>query len=194
LSTPNTYFPKRLITGIITAAILSLLVWQQFHGGVPEHHLLQKKELPAISNWWGALLLPVLTWILLGRIEKRLQKKGATTPLSGKYQIRIIGLSLLGLALGLSIAISFTFDYKPYMDNVLYVLLVLSVLVPIFYAEFMLGFVLGMSYTFGVVLPTAFIMVLAATGFVIFLFFKALIWKSLFKSKYQNTNTNFENT
>ena len=168
MSTSSTYFPKRLITGIITVAILSLLIWQHFHGGVPAHHLLQKKELPAISNWWGALLLPVLTWVLLGSIEKRLQKQGATTPLSEKYQLRIIGLFLLGLALSLSIAISFTYDYKPYLDNVLYVLLVLSILVPIFYAEFMLGFVLGMSYSFGAILPTAFIFAIAAIGYLLY--------------------------
>ena len=182
MQNPSTYFPKRLITGIITLAILSLLIWQHFHGGVPAHHLLQKKELPAISNWWGALLLPVLTWILLGRIEKQLQKQWSTTRLTRKQKLRIYGLFLLGLALGLSIAISFTYDYKPYLDNVLYVILVLSVLVPIFYAEFMLGFVLGMTYTFGAVLPTAFILVLAAVGFIIYRFIEVLKFSSLIQN------------
>ena len=179
MSTASTYFPKRLITGIITVAILSLLIWQYFHGGVPAHYLLQKKELPAISNWWGALLLPVLTWILLGRIEKRLHKQGATTPLTSKQKLRIVGLFLLGLVLGLSIAISFTYDYKPYLDNVLYMILVLSILVPIFYTEFMLGFVLGMIYTFGAVLPTVFIVVIAGVGFVIYRFIEALHFHTL---------------
>lgn len=178
MSNAITYFPKRLITGIITVAILSLLIWQYFHGGVPAHHILDKKNLPAISNWWGALLLPVLTWFLLGRIEKRLQKQGATAPLTQKQNLRIAALFLLGLIMGLGIAISFLYDYKPILDNVLYFILVISVAVPIFYSEYMLGFVLGMTYTFGAVLPTAFIFTISLISFFINSFSRPLIHKN----------------
>jgi len=58
-------------TAIITLAIWSLLAWNYFHGGVPSHHLLARESLPSISNGWGALLLPLLTWFLLYRTSKR---------------------------------------------------------------------------------------------------------------------------
>ena len=47
-----------LVTGIITMAIWSVLVWNYYHGGVPRHHILHREDLPAISNWWGGLLPP----------------------------------------------------------------------------------------------------------------------------------------
>ena len=61
-------------TGIVTIAIWSLLAWNHYHGGVPSHHILHREDLPAISNWWGGLLLPLLTWFLLYRIQKRLMR------------------------------------------------------------------------------------------------------------------------
>ena len=47
---------------LVTLAIWSVLIWQHFHDGVPAHHLLQNPDLPRMSNWFGGLLLPVLTW------------------------------------------------------------------------------------------------------------------------------------
>lgn len=77
---------QAFITAVITLFIFSILLWDHIHGGVQSHHILDQEELPAISNWWGGLLLPVLSWILLGRIEKRLSKKAASqSPSKGKY-------------------------------------------------------------------------------------------------------------
>ncbi|TVR76333.1 MAG: hypothetical protein EA409_13645 [Saprospirales bacterium] len=77
---------QAFITAVIALFIFSILLWDHFHGGVQSHHILDQEELPAISNWWGGLLLPVLSWILLGRIEKRLSKKAASqSPSKGKY-------------------------------------------------------------------------------------------------------------
>ncbi len=59
-------------TGVISVAIWSLLTWNYYHGGVPSHHLLAREDLPSFSNWWGGLLLPLLTWFLLYRIQKRI--------------------------------------------------------------------------------------------------------------------------
>ena len=56
---------KIICTTIITLSILLLLTWQHFHGGVPSHHILQQKDLPEISNWWGALFLPIISWLLI---------------------------------------------------------------------------------------------------------------------------------
>lgn len=41
--------------------------------GVPAHHLLNNPDLPRISDWFGGLLLPALTWALLGLAGRRLR-------------------------------------------------------------------------------------------------------------------------
>lgn len=171
----NAIPPRIFITGLVTILIFGLLFWQYFHDGVPSHHILQQKDLPEISNWWGALLLPALACVLLGRIEKRLTKQNLLAQQAKNQTIKITGLFLLGLILGILIAVSFTNDYKIFLDNVLYVFLVLSLLFPIYYAEFILGFILGMTYTFGAVLPTIFILIIAALGFLIYRFIRPLI-------------------
>jgi hypothetical protein len=68
----NYWRARILITSVVTILIFGLLLWGHFHGGVPAHHILNQKDLPEISNWWGGLLLPILTWFLFGRIETRL--------------------------------------------------------------------------------------------------------------------------
>lgn len=167
------YLTARIsITIIVTILIFGLLFWGHFHGGVPAHHILNQKDLPAISNWWGGLLLPVLTWFLLGRIEKRLAKDDAVMQSAKNRNIKIVGLFVLGLIFGLGIAVSFTNDYNLFLDNVLYIILILSLLVPIYYPEFILGFILGMTYTFGAILPTAFIQITAGLGFLIYKLFR----------------------
>lgn len=163
------------ITIIITILISGLLIWEYFHGGVPSHHILQQKDLPEISNWWGILLLPVLSWILLGRIEKRIYKQGLLIQKSKNQSKKIGGLFLLGMLLGILIVVSFTNGYQFILDNVLYIFLALSLMLPLYYSEFILGFVLGMVYTFGTILPTIFILLIAALGFIIYRFIHPLI-------------------
>ena len=59
------------IIALITLAELLVLAWEYTHGGVKSHHLLNRPDLPAISNWWGALLLPILSWFLISSILRR---------------------------------------------------------------------------------------------------------------------------
>ena len=171
----NFNMTRILIVGIVTILIFGLLLWEHFHGGVPRHHILHRKDLPEISNWWGGLLLPVLTWVLLGKIEKRLNKQDSLIQQAKDQNVKILGLFFLGLVLGILIAVSFTNDYKLLLDNILYIFLILSFVFTIYYSEFILGFILGMTYTFGVILPTIFILIIAALGFLISRFIRPLI-------------------
>ena len=59
-------------TLFVTIAIFGLTLWDYFHGGVPGHHLLKRKDLPEISNWWGLISIPLVTYISLKKIEKRI--------------------------------------------------------------------------------------------------------------------------
>lgn len=174
----NCVLTKILITGIVTILILGLLLWQNLHGNVPSHHILNQEDLPKISNWWGALLLPMLTWLLLSKIENRISKQGLLPQQEKSQNIRILGLFLLGLIFGIVLATSFIKDYKPFLDNVLYILLALCLIVPIYYSEFIFGFVLGMTYTFGAILPTFFILIIAAVGFLLYRFIRPLILRA----------------
>ena len=86
----NFIVTRILITGIVTFLILGLLLWQYFHGEVPSHHILDRKDLPEISNWWGGLLLPILTWLLLSKIENRISKQDSLTQETKDQNIKIL--------------------------------------------------------------------------------------------------------
>jgi len=157
--------------------ILGLLFWTHFHGGVPSHFILQREDLPELSNWWGGLLLPLLTWFLLGRIKKRLEKQTSLTLQPKNENTKIFRLFLIGLTFAIVLAVCFTNDYPPFLENVPYFVLILSLIVPIYYAEFILGFVIGMTFTFGAIIPTAFALIMAIIGFIIFNFIRPLFQK-----------------
>lgn len=136
-------------TAAVTVLVWSLLTWQHLEGGVPSHHLLARADLPAISNWWGALLLPALTWALLGRILGRVSS-GVTAP--HRAAAAFTGAGLFGVVL----AVSFVMDDGTMATYMVRGLPLLALLLPLYRGEYVLGFVLGMTYTFGAVLPTGF--------------------------------------
>ncbi len=85
---------------------MQFLLWQYFNGGVPSHHLLHRADLPAISNWWGAAVLPTLTWLLLMRINKRALEQNqqeidqGTKQKSEKYPSNIVISFVVALIYG----------------------------------------------------------------------------------------------
>lgn len=142
------------VTGLVLLAEGAHLLWQHLHGGVVSHHLLHRADLPAISNWWGALLLPALTWFLLGRTRKRLLLRGDRQDAASKAPDGVL-LGFLGaLIWGGLLAAAFTCNYETITSSLFLGLLVLALLLPVHRAECLLGFVLGMAFTFGAVLPT----------------------------------------
>ena len=152
--TDNTIFSIRwYLVGAIATAIWLLLAWDHFHGGVPNHHLLAREDLPAVSNWWGGILVPILTWFLLYRIQKRMSVDNANNshPLTNHSDILygFFGALLFGVALSLF----FTFENEDMPFYMLMALFVLALFKPVYRAECFLGFLLGMTYTFGGVLP-----------------------------------------
>ncbi len=89
---------KIYFTSIISLSIWGLLAWDYFHGGVPSHHILHRKDLPEFSNWWGGILLPLLTWFLLYRIQKRINLAEIQPP----FPVNVIYGFLSALCLGFS--------------------------------------------------------------------------------------------
>lgn len=46
------------LTALATFAELAHLAWQHLHGGIASHHILDRADLPAISNGWSGLVIP----------------------------------------------------------------------------------------------------------------------------------------
>ncbi|MGO4905855.1 hypothetical protein [Flavobacterium sp. W20_MBD1_R3] len=149
------FFKIRIyFTGIVTIAIWTLLAWNYYHGGVPSHHILNDKDLPEISNWWGGLLLPFLTWFLLYRIQKRIVRHNNGRSETSNYQKHTLYRFTGSLLFGVLLSVFFTFGYSDLSGYMILGLLPLALYFPIFRAECLLGFVIGMTFTFGAVLPT----------------------------------------
>lgn len=141
---------------VITISIWTLLSWNYFHGGVPSHHILANKDLPKISNGWGGLLLPFLTWFLLYRVHRRIFRHSSGNADKSKSQ-QYFFYGLTGsLLFGILLATFFTFGYSDITGKMVLGLFPLALFLPIYRAECLLGFVMGMTYTFGAVLPTGF--------------------------------------
>ena len=182
------FFKTRLyFTGIITISIWSLLTWDYYHGGVPSHHILHRKDLPEFSNWWGGLLLPLLIWFLLYRIQKRISNnKDENSPVS-KFSINILYGFMGALFFGILLSAFFTFGYIEIPFYMLMGLMLLALFLPIYQAECFLGFIIGMTFTFGGMLPIGIGSILTLIGAVLYLFVRPVI---LFvKSKLVNLAT-----
>lgn len=169
--TEKSFLVGRLyFTGLLTVGIWTLLIWDHFHGGVPSHHLLHQENLPKISNWWGGLLLPVLSWYLTYRIQIRLARNSIDNSkplyLPKKYLFRF----LLALSFGILQSIFFILDYIDLISYLFYGLFLSALFFPIYRAECFLGFVIGMAYGFGIVLPTLVGIVLAVLGALLYLY------------------------
>jgi MFS family permease len=167
---PKLFLKIRLyFTALVAIAIGSLLLWNHYHGGVPSHHILQRKDLPEISNWWGGLLLPLLSWFLLHRIQKRICVTAKENAQVSQKARNVLYAFLGALSFGTLLATFFTFGNTEMPFYMLIGALLLALFVPIYRAECLLGFVIGMTFTFGAVLPTGIGTILALLGAAIYL-------------------------
>ncbi|GLQ98233.1 hypothetical protein [Dyella mobilis] len=162
---------RRYVRGVSTAAVaaafLMLLLWQRAHGGVPSHHLFDRADLPAFSNWWGGLLLPLMTWFLIGRTQKRIALQG-----EGARRYALFGFAAAVL-FGVLLSVFFTLDIEAVSNGMFESLFLLALFLPIYRAECLLGLVLGMAYTFGGVLPSIIGSVMALITMVIYCYVRA---------------------
>lgn len=145
------------LTVALAIGMALLLGWQHLHGGVPAHHLLAQEDLPAVSNWWGLLTLPALGWFLLGRIERRLHEQAG--------DVRGIGARFAAALLyGGLLAYSFVSGRPDHSDSMAQGIFLLALAYPVYRAECVLGFVIGMGCFLGAVLPMIAALVFAGAG------------------------------
>ena len=172
----NTFIKIRLfITGIVAVGIWSLLLWDYYHGGVPSHHMLHQEDLPAISNWWGGLLLPLLTFFLTYRVQKRIISDKDNKSNHLKLLTNYIYSFIFALFFGILLSVFFTHGYSDLSGYMIYGLFLLALFFPIYRAEYLLGFVIGMTYTIGAVLPSIVGAIFALIGFVIYQYVRTVI-------------------
>jgi hypothetical protein len=158
-----------IIVSVIPA--LALILWEYFNGGVATHYLGADSSNLGLSNWWGLLTIPTLTWAALSLIKRRRSAKkdegretSDTIALQKPY---LIG----GLVFGLVAAMLWELGQQEYLPYVMLSPWILSLFLKIYLPETTLGFVLAMMYTFGAVLPIVFSIVIQTIGFLIYLIF-----------------------
>lgn len=144
---------------LFTAAHLG---YEYLNGGVRGHHVLNRADMPLISNWLGVLVLPLLGWALGIRLRNQLNAVGERT------STRVICLGFAAALLyGAALAISFERDASTVTSSLFFALFVVAVVLPIYRAEYILGFVMGMTVTFGGVLPALISVIFVTTSFVV---------------------------
>jgi len=171
----HSFFKFRIYFAFFVAiAIGSLLVWNYTHGGVPSHHILADESLPQVSNWWGALLLPLLTWFLTYRIQRRISQSREKEEISRQIINTVLGF-VAALTFGVLLSVFFRLGYNDMTGNMMLIIFPLALFVPLYRSEYLLGFVIGMTYTFGAVLPTGIGSILVLITAAIHLYIRSFI-------------------
>ena len=152
-------------TTSILLAELAHLAWEHFHGGISRHHILNRVDRPAISNGWGILLLPTLTWFLTGRILNR--PEFLTDGPRSTDGRRVIAAFAGSILYGALLSGGFSFGYTTLTEVLFQGLVGLALFLPIHRSECVLGFILGMTFVFGAILPTGIASILAAFSWLI---------------------------
>lgn len=151
------------------------MLWQYFHVGIPSHHFLADESMPKVSNAWGALTIPITTVFLFFRMGKRLFAQSDSIPFPMPSLMGFVGALLLGFALGMSLL----YGWTVFLDNVPFLIFGLALFFPTYRSEYFLGFVLGLTYFIGGVLPVVVGAVFLVVSAVIYLLIRPLILRLL---------------
>jgi hypothetical protein len=146
MTVSQTFRTRWQITFLVAVAELAHLGWEFLHGGVHSHHLLNRADLPAISNAWGAIFLPALAWFLSGQFLKRVAASGSAKS--------VVTACLGSFFLGIALSATFIYGYEDASSYIFLGIILAGLVLPVYRGEYVLGFVLGMTFTFGAMLPT----------------------------------------
>lgn len=149
--------PRLAFTALVALFELAHLGWEQAHGGIVSHHLLADPTLPAIWNGWGLVLLPALAWIASAR----------AFPFAARPWLpaRSFAMGFGGAALaGIALSLAFSTGHEDAAGAVFLAVALAALAVRAYRPEVLLGFALGMAFTFGGILPLLIGGVLAAVS------------------------------
>ena len=154
-----------VVLALIALAFVGVqLLLEHLGGGVRSHHLLNRPDLPAISNWLGLLTLPALGFVLGMRVRRL-----------GGFTTAVWAGLVASLLYGTALATGFEFGARDLTQWLFLGLFVVATLAPVYRAECMAGFVAGMSFTFGAVLPFLIALVFAGISAAVRLGSRALL-------------------
>lgn len=144
------FYAKNRLLIVVGAALVVLahLLFEHFHGGVVTHYFMQDGSLPGISNWWGLLSFPLATWIVLLRIEKRKSSSPQKIDRGSSTLYRLAG----GIIFGIVVSYLFSIE-SSVLDYLMLGLFGLSLFIPLYYGEYLIGFTIGTMYVFGANIP-----------------------------------------
>ena len=143
----------RLRLAAIAASLVGLqMAWEWSRGGIVSHHFLADPAMPAISNAWGLLWLPLLAALYAPSIRRRAMGPS----LRARWRPGIVAGLAGGLASGAALAAFVIIG--PDIDStwVLVSLLALSLAFPVWRGETVLGFLAGTMLAVGAMLPSIF--------------------------------------
>lgn len=164
-------------TALVLLFVIAVLAREHLNGGVVTHHFMHRADMPGMSNWWSLLLLPALSWFLVGRMQKRVTAESHRIFTSAKLPINVVLGFLAALAYGIALSAGFSFGYGNLTGYLFQGLILVALLLPIYRAECLLGFVLGMSVVFGAMIPIVFGSLLAALS----AFVHLVLWPALLR-------------
>lgn len=137
---------RRYLTLLVFLVVVGQLLYEHLDGGIVSHHLLARADLPSVSNAWGLVLLPALAWFAFSRAMRRARRPGRL-PKDAAYGF------IAALLYGGAIAAAFTLGHDAATRALFYGAFGLALLLPLYRAEYLLGFVIGMMAAVGAVLP-----------------------------------------
>ena len=141
---------------ILGAFILAsvFILWEHFNGGVITHHLLAREDLPGISNFWGLLSIPLLAWLTLSLINKQRDRIIKSEPSNlENYDKKTLKGFLAALLFGIIASLLWEFNLSNILQYFILAPILIAIFKPVHLPEYLLGFVIGMLFTFGGILP-----------------------------------------
>lgn len=139
---------KIIITGSCILITIALLLWEYTHDGVIVHYVMRSDTMPGLSNWWGLISIPIVSWLCVSliRYEEAIEKRTALVQNAARASSTLI--------LGLLISYFFITNSESLMPVYLtFLLVVLSFFIPLYKTEYLLGYILGTMFTFGTIIP-----------------------------------------
>ena len=134
--------------------VMTFTLLEYFQGGVITHYFLADDDLPGFSNWWGLLTVPALAY-LVSHLRRKEDPRSTITRF------------VIALVFGATISTLWVLGLERILPFLMLSPLFLSLFIRIHRGEILLGFVIGMIYAFGGVLPIIIGSVLMTACFIV---------------------------
>jgi hypothetical protein len=161
---PDASATWRLRLAAVAAGLVALHLGVEWaKGGIVSHHFLADPSMPAISNAWGLVWLPLLAVLYAPSIRRRAIGTGHRA----RWRSGIVAGLLGGLAAGGTVAAFVMLG--PDVDGtwLLGGLFALSLAFPVWRGEIVLGFLVGAMVAIGAILPSVFAFAFSVISFAV---------------------------